>query len=52
MKDEKDWKEDVLRHLRGVFEELDINHDGVLRKKRCRITIDRRAARVPTSRLR
>ncbi|MBI1269396.1 hypothetical protein GC174_03090 [bacterium] len=33
MKDENDWKEDVLRHLRGVFEELDINHDGVLQKE-------------------
>ena len=33
MQDERDWKEDVLRHLRGVFEELDINHDGVLQKE-------------------
>ena len=30
---EKDWSSDIVRHLRIVFEECDLNHDGVIQKK-------------------
>lgn len=30
---EKDWAQDIVRHLRIVFEECDLNHDGVIQKK-------------------
>lgn len=46
-----DWKVDVLRHLRGLFDELDFNHDGIVQKEELETVMKKQSVSQPEAQI-